>query len=180
MKFGSLADFAAHMLTLQRDMNLAAEATVMQGAALIKKRAQAAIGDPNNDFGWPPLAPSTIEQKRLGNTPLYETGDLKRSIEISGPFHEGPRTVSAIVAATDKKAAYHEFGTGHIPPRPFLGPATAMSEADIEKIARRQLARAFAGGKNFHEMKELLHALHKAYEAGKDLVESIGEDENEK
>ncbi len=39
------------------------------------------------------------------------------------------------------------------------------------------MAKAFAGSKNFHEMKELLHALHKAYEAGKDLVESIGEDE---
>lgn len=26
-------------------------------------------------------------------------------------------------------------------------------------------------------MKGLLHALHRAYEAGKDLVESIGEDE---
>ncbi len=178
MKFGSLADFAAHMLTLQRDMNLAAEATVVKGAQLIQKRAKAAIGDPNNGFGWPPLKEATIAQKRLGNTPLYETGDLKRSIEVSGPFHEGAGTVSAYVGTNDKKAAIHEFGGGHVPPRPFLGPATAMSEADIVKIAQRQVARAMAGGKHYHELKEILHAAHKVHEAVKDLAESIGEDDD--
>ncbi len=173
----NLTDFAAKLLTSERDLKSSAEATVMQGAAIIQGRAKDAIGNANNGFGWPPLKPATIAQKRLGNTPLYETGDLKKSIEVAGPFHEGAGTVSAVVGTNDPKAAFHEYGTSKIPPRPFMMPAAVLSEKAIVKLARKNVAAAFAGGAAYHELREILHAAHKAYEAVKDLAESIGEDD---
>ncbi len=178
MKF-DLAGFAAHLLTIEKDIKHAQENTVMRGAALIQKRAQSAMGNPKNGFGWPPLAESTIAQKRNGNTPLVETGSLKGSIEISGPYHE-PGAVSAYVGTNHPLAAIHEFGTAKIPPRSFIGAATASAEAQIHKIAQREVAKAFAGGHAYHELHQILHAAKRAYEAGKELVESIGEDHEER
>ncbi len=172
-----IAGFAAHLLTIERDLNTAAEATVMAGAHVIKARAQDAIGHQDNGFNWPPLKPATIASKRYGNTPLYETGALKASIEVAGPFHEGAGTVSAIVGTADEKAAYHEFGTSKIPPRPFMLPAAIDSEKAIVKIARKQVAAAFAGGAAFREMRELLHAAKEIYRAGREVVESLEGDE---
>ncbi len=177
MKF-DLAGFAAHMLTIEKDLNVAAERTVMRGAALIQKKAKAQMG--HEQPYWPALKPETIARKAQGNTPLLETGELRASIEMSGPFHEGPRTVSAYVGSNNPKAAWHEFGTGHVPPRPFLGPAAIGAEKQIHEIAQREIAKAFEGGRNYHELREIFHAVHRAYEAGKDLFESLGEDEDEK
>src|SRR5258708_5729701 len=74
---------------------------------------------------WPPLAPSTIAQKKkLGyvgrisaTDPLLRTGEMRDSIdgEAFG--------LTGIVGATDEKAVYHELGTAKMPPRRFLGPA---------------------------------------------------------
>ncbi len=59
-------------------------------------------------------------------------------------------------------------------------PAAVDSEKAIVKLARKQVAAAFAGGAAYHELREILHAAHKAYEAVRDLAESIGEDEDKK
>ncbi len=174
MKF-DLAGFAAHMLTIEKDLNVAAERTVMRGAALIQKKAKAQMG--HEQPYWPALKPETISRKARGNTPLLETGELRASIEVSGPYREGARTVSAYVGSNNPKAAWHEFGTGHVPPRPFLGPAAIGAERQIHEIAQREVAKAFAGGKHYHELREILHAAEKAWHAVKDLAESIGEDD---
>ncbi len=173
----NLLDFAAKLATIERDLNTAAEVTVMKGAHIIKERAKDAIGHQDNGFNWPPLKPATIAQKRYGNTPLYETGDLKHSIEVAGPFHEGARTVSAVVGTNDPKAAFHEYGTSKIPARPFMLPAAIDSEAAIVKLAEKQVAKAFAGGAAYHELRELLHALHRVYEAGREVVEGLDGDD---
>ncbi len=88
--------------------------------------------------------------------------------------------MSAYVGSNNMKAVYHEFGTSRVPPRPFLGPAAMGAEKQIHEIAQREVAKAFEGGRHYHELRELFHVAHRVYEAGKELVESIGEDENEK
>ncbi len=82
MKF-DLAGFAAHMMTIEKDLNVAAERTVMRGAALIQKKAKGMMG--HEQPIWPALKPETIARKAKGNTPLLESGALRASIEVSGP-----------------------------------------------------------------------------------------------
>ncbi len=50
-----LAAFAAQMIAIERDLNSAAEVTVMQGAHIIEERAKDAIGRADNGFNRPPL-----------------------------------------------------------------------------------------------------------------------------
>ncbi len=40
--------FAAHVMTIERDLHTAAEITVMQGAHVIRERVQDAIGHADN------------------------------------------------------------------------------------------------------------------------------------
>ena len=70
---------------------------------------------------WPPLAPSTIAQRRrdgYGTAPLVRTGNyLKNSANLRGQRIR--RNVLEITSPV-YYAQYHEFGTRHIPPRPVF------------------------------------------------------------
>ena len=86
---------------------------------------------------WPPLAPSTVEDKeRQGyappDNPLLREGDLRDSIK-----HSTTRD-TAVVGSNSKIAAYQEFGTPTIPPRAFIGRAVAEHGPDE---ARRIVAQ---------------------------------------
>jgi hypothetical protein len=85
---------------------------------------------------WPPLAPSTVEQKqRLGyvgrisaTDPLLRTGEMERSIEGRADAD------GFVIGSSSKIALYQEMGTSRIPPRPFM--ALAM-QRNIEHLAER-------------------------------------------
>ncbi len=171
----SLTDFAAKILSLEEDMRAAQEATVVKGCRLVQRKAKAMIGTPQPGL-WPPLQPATIERKRKGDTPLLETGELRASIEMSAPHDEGKEVVG-YVGSNNPKAVWHEFGTGHVPPRPFLSSAAAACEHEIHEIAHREVGKAIAGGKAFGEWKHVFHLLHRAYD---NIKEALPEDENEK
>ncbi len=171
----SLSDFAAKILSLEEDMRAAQEATVVKGCRLIQRKAKAMIGTPQPGL-WPPLQPATIERKRRGDTPLLETGELRASIEMTAPVHEGKEVVG-YVGTNNFKGPIHEFGTAHIPPRPFLSSAAAAVEHEIVEIAHREVGKAIAGGKAFGEWKHVFHLLHRAYD---NLKEALPEDESEK
>ncbi len=74
------------------------------------------------------------------------------------------------------------FGAGgggpakNLPPRG--GPDTAPRKQSSSCAEAN--CRGFSGGAGYHELREILHAAHKAYEAVKDLAESIGEDEDKR
>ncbi len=174
----NLLDFVAKLATIEKDMQAAAEQTVVRGSKLIAKKAKAQMG--HEQPYWPALKPETIARKRRGNTPLLETGELRDSIEWTVPIRENATTVSGYVGSNNPKAEWHEFGTSRVPPRPFLGPAAMGAEKELHAIAQREVAKAFAGGKHYHELREIFHAAEKAWHATKELVESIGEDEDEK
>jgi len=88
-------------------------AALEAGGKMFLEKAKAAIG--TYEYGWPPLAQSTIDRKTTGDSPLLETGEMKDSgfYEV----HHG----EVIVAFSDPKLVYHEWGTRHHPPRPVIG-----------------------------------------------------------
>jgi len=69
---------------------------------------------------WPPLADSTIEDKKDHGWPV--PSPLKRTGEMADSIEKELDAVNLEVAIGSKemKAVWQEMGTPHIPPRPFL------------------------------------------------------------
>jgi HK97 gp10 family phage protein len=97
---------------------------------------------------WPPLAQSTVaEKQQLGyvghvsaTDPLLRTGELRDSIrfEVEG--------LTVTVGSHEKIAAYHEFGTPRMPPRPFLAPAMLATFPYAEKVLEEAAVRLLTPG----------------------------------
>jgi phage gpG-like protein len=175
MRFNSLGSFAAHLLTIEADLELAREVCVEKACRMVEKEAKTAIG--TYRFDWEPLKPETVARKARGDTPLLETGELRDSIEhVVG--REGTEVVG-YVGTNDPIAKYHELGTRTIPPRSFLGEAAIRQEHKIHAMMERTIAATFdRGGPHYREMRELFHVLHMAYHEGKKLAdELLDEDE---
>ena len=136
MKQYSLTSFVAHLAEMQVTTILALRAGLHVVASHIEKDAKEKIGhyqDATGPFGaWEPLAESTEDEKaRLGyptDAPLLRSGDLRDSIqhEVAG--------LEAVVGSKSEIAAYQEFGTDRIPPRPFIGPAAFENKDKIQRI----------------------------------------------
>jgi len=75
------------------------------------------------------LSPETLARKMM-NTPLLETGELRASIEWNSTGNEGH------VGSNNDKAVWHELGTAKIPPRSFLMGAAQHMEGKIHKMRR--------------------------------------------
>ena len=98
-----------------------------QAAQRMEELSKAAIG--TYDYGWPPLAASTLARKSA-DTPLLETGAMRDSIHH---FVDGRQ---AQVGSDDPKAEWHELGTTKAPPRSFLAaPAAAHRDELAEMMA---------------------------------------------
>lgn len=92
---------------------------------IVETEAKRVIG--TYDYGWPPLAPSTLARK-AADTPLLETGEMRASIEhqVQGK--------SGFVGSNDDKAVWQELGTSRgIPPRSFLGGAAMRKGAEVAR-----------------------------------------------
>lgn len=148
-EFNSLAAFATHL----------AEVAVLEVAALhhglenvasgIEKAAKDKIGEYQKESGpfpaWQELAEST-KADRLNkgydpDEPLLREGDLRDSIqhEVSG--------LEAIIGSKSDIAAYQEFGTNRIPPRPFIGPAAYENKDKIERVLGEAAVAGIVGGR---------------------------------
>jgi phage gpG-like protein len=104
-------------------------------AVMLETSAKDAIGNSSYPFGWPRLSQATIDKH--GDTPLLDTGALQSSISH---VVEGTH---AYVGTNDEKAAWQEFGTSRIPPRPFLGGALAHDGDKIPEIVHAALEKIF-------------------------------------
>jgi phage gpG-like protein len=168
-----LASFAAHLHTVDRDMEELGPAIVAKACAMVCAEAKRVIGEGYAD--WPALQPETLARK-IGPGPLLETGELRASIGWWSENLEGQ------VGSNNDKAVWHELGTSRIPPRSFLAGAAQHQEDNIHKMAARAVMAVLGGG-GLHssEMAELLHVLrhvaHDLKETAKDLLEP-SEDEN--
>lgn len=133
----SLIEFAARLAIAAEEARHAEHEVLEKVAVALEDKAKSLIGSPQ--AGWPPLAPSTIERKGA-DTPLLETGELSESIEHTVDARE------AYVGTNDPKAKFHEFGTSHVPPRPFLGLALAQIGPEIGDIAGPVVIGAIEAG----------------------------------
>lgn len=124
--------------------------TVLERAAqIVEDEAKRVLG--TYDYGWPPLAPSTVARKAAGDSPLLETGELRDSIahNIDHPspaalggrwMGVGVHPMSAFVGSDNDKAVWHEFGTSRVPPRPFLSQALIREEARVVTLVGSAIA----------------------------------------
>jgi hypothetical protein len=147
--FKSLTDFSLFTAVALPVITLAEMKRGLECCAvLIEKTAKAEIGEYQESVGpfsaWPQLAESTqAERERLGytpNDPLLRTGEMRETIE-----HE-THEFTAVIGSKDDKAAWQEFGTDRIPPRPFMGPAVIRNNEKILKILGHTAARGISGG----------------------------------
>ncbi|MEK4034266.1 HK97-gp10 family putative phage morphogenesis protein [Methylocystis sp. IM3] len=175
----TLSEFAARLLSAENDIREASEKAVEVGAKMVAKKAKQLIGHEQPE--WPALKPETIEEKRrLGYptpAPLLRDGTMRDSISSSRAEWEDAHTVSAYAGSTDPKSVFHELGTSKIPPRPFISLAARGQERLIvEKMGATFMSQMATGGSSCHLWKHVMHDLHKAYEIGKDMLETDEED----
>lgn len=134
--FESPLKFAEHLLDVAAKQELALHAGLESALKLIKKRAKQKIGHYQGEVGpfqdWAELADYTKEDRvKKGyseNQPLLRDGTLRDSI-----VHE-IGLIDGIVGSKMDIAAFQEFGTPHIPPRPFIGPAAFEKKEEIKAL----------------------------------------------
>ena len=107
--------------------------SIERACVVLEKRIIGAFG--TYEFGWPPLAETTIARKGA-DTPLVETGELRDSIAHNSDDNEG------YVGTDNEKAKWHEFGTATIPARPFLGGAVTACEEEIVELIGHHIKMA--------------------------------------
>lgn len=96
---------------------------------------------------WPPLKPATLAAKAsqgLSLAPLKAHGLLVQSLKI-----QDIKKDSATVGAFAHYASYHQQGTAHIPPRPFLpeegGELTTAADEEVGDVIAAEVARLITG-----------------------------------
>ena len=136
MKEFSLLEFASFLGTLSLETERANHQALEHAAVIVETEAKRVIG--TYDYGWPPLAASTLA-KKSADTPLLETGELRVSIEHQSTAHE------AAIGSDDDKALWHELGTRTIPARSFLASAAMHKEAEVMQLIGRQTVMALSG-----------------------------------
>lgn len=121
----SLLQLAARLTVSKLHVDHLIDENLTKGCEIFKDSAETAIG--TYRFNWPQLAPATLARKSA-DTPLLETGALKDSIAYNVSRGE------AYVGTDHFVAAWQEFGTRTIPPRPFMGGALNEKGADVQAL----------------------------------------------
>jgi len=172
-KLFSLLEFVAELPAIERDLEASGPKIIERACQIVQKKAKAAIGKDHEL--WPPLAASTIADKQHHGfptpKPLLRTGALRDSIEYTVSGNEGA------VGSNLDIAVYQELGTSRIPPRSFLASSAIASEDKIHRMAAATTVAALSGfGGHAREVREMLHLLHQAGHALKELGEDLLED----
>lgn len=121
-----------HVLAHATGTFLSAEYAALEHAGqMVEREARRVLG--TYDYGWPQLAPATQSKRQSAgyppNEPLLVTHELRESIH-----HQVNGTVTRMevdIGSDNPKAIWHELGTSHHPPRPFLMAALVHEEHNI-------------------------------------------------
>jgi HK97 gp10 family phage protein len=176
VKVFDLLGFIAELPAIERDLEASGPKIIERACQIVQKKAKAAIG--KNHEAWPPLAESTIADKQHHGfptpKPLLRTGELRDSIQYTVHGLEGA------VGSDLDIAVYQEMGTSRMPPRSFLRSAAISSEDKIRRMATATAVSALSGyGHNARDVREMLHLLHQAGHALKELGEDLLGDDDE-
>lgn len=153
-KFNSLLDFSDHLFKAATSEVFAFQKGLEIASLLIQRDAKKQIGHLQPQVGtfnaWDELADTTKDEKeRLGYkfnsdyNPLLRTGYLRDSIEYEIDMPK----LEAVIGSKYDVAAFQEFGTRTIPPRPFIGPAMFKNMDKIAQIFGECAIRGIAGGR---------------------------------
>lgn len=175
-KLFSLLEFISVLPAIARDVEASGPKIVEQACKIVQKKAKAAIGKEHEL--WQPLAASTIADKAHHGfptpKPLLRTGEMRDSIEYTVDGNQG------WVGSDLDIALYQEMGTTRIPPRSFLRSAAIASEEKIHRMAAATTVAALSGfGGHAREVREMLHLLHRAGHALKELGEDLLDDDED-
>ena len=149
LEFSNLNALAAHIASAAVAIETAGHHSLEKCARLIEKTAKDEIGHYQPEVGqfaaWPSLADATVADRvahgYAPDQPLLREGDLRDSIEHEVHGNE------AIIGSKSDIAAYQEFGTATIPPRPFIGPAAFRNIESINRIVGEAAMRTMQYGR---------------------------------
>lgn len=175
-KFFDLLGFVAELPAIERDLHATGPMIIEQACKIVQKKAKAAIGKEHEL--WVPLKESTIADKQHHGfptpKPLLRTGALRDSIQYQ------VHGLEVAVRSDSPIAVYQELGTSRIPPRSFLVSSAIASEDKIHRMAAATTIAALSGfGHGARDVRELLHLLHQAGHALKELGEDLLGDDDE-
>jgi hypothetical protein len=132
------------------------EPSLRAAAGVVQTEAKRLLG--TNDANWPELAEATQEKRISLGYPADEAlkmsgilGD-KITVEVDGkaayvgvksemvqhPYAKEPEDI-AIIART------HEYGNGHVPPRPYLSTAARRKHREIHDVFERSYGETLMG-----------------------------------
>lgn len=121
-------------------MNAAVRSVVAKSAHMIEKAAKEKLTTSSHAPGTPtPSAP--------GEPPSLVTGNLRRSITVTGPEQIAPMTWKAQVGPTTVYGRAQELGypERNLPARPYLQPAYDETLPEILQLYRDELRKAILG-----------------------------------
>lgn len=124
--------FSSHLTMAALEMDHQQRLVLDRIGARMVSEIRSAIG--SYRYGWPALQPATVARKRNGDTPLLETGELRNSYA-----HTVVDAHTVDIGSDNPKAIWHEYGTGHVPPRPVLVPAAQAVEQEVVQMAAEAL-----------------------------------------
>jgi phage gpG-like protein len=132
----SLRETAALFTRIALAMPMVEHVALERAGRIVEEEAKRVIG--SYEYGWQPLAASTVAKKAAGDTPLLETGEMRDSIEHVVVGHE------CHVGSNNMKAVYQELGTSRMPPRSFLMGAAMRKEHEIHEMTGRYFHAALS------------------------------------
>lgn len=126
----SLGSFGAQLALMATAITAHEKKGLEKAAVIVETEAKRVIG--TYDYGWTPLAESTLARKSA-DTPLLETGEMRDSIEhmLAGR--------SAFVGTNSEIAVYQELGTAKIPARSFLAGAAIHKGHEAAKAVASEI-----------------------------------------
>jgi phage gpG-like protein len=161
MSLFTLLSFAAKLGAIEADLKLAGQGLIAEWCWAVRENARKAIG--TYEYSWPPLAASTLARKNE-DTPLLETGQLRDSIGIELHHNRG------VVYTNDPYSEFHEHGSSHEQPRPFMLPSALLATGELHKWADHYIGAALAGrGMHATNLATILRRVHLILEIAREV-----------
>lgn len=147
MKHMTPLQFIAELHRLQASFEDVVRDGLKEAAEIVEEEAKDRIGSYQSAAGpfkaWDPLEPSTRERRVsegfTADDPLHRSGELQRSIEHSVGRNE------AVIGSNNEAALPNEMGTGHAPPRSFLGGALYSKADEVVEVIGNRVFNHLAG-----------------------------------
>lgn len=126
----NLVEGAAAMIAITALYEKGVRDALEEACVIIEDEAKRVLG--TYEYGWPPLSPYTIDGKVTGDSPGYETGEMRDSIQHTVILvDKGRYNASGNVGTNEDKAVWFELGTISQPARSVLGEAAARESAHV-------------------------------------------------